>query len=357
MVQVYANILGANTADSDPGVHLFFENKRYIFSAGEGSLRFCNEHKVRFGKIENFFFSQLSHKTLGGLPGLIMTITDHGKNSISLHGPKNLLNYVQSLRFCLMRSDLKLEINEIDRPGLVFEDENLKVKAVPIAVKHVIQKKMDSKQVVHKFTLNGISKEYIEEKIEIPDEQPIKKVKHDQNAQYSIVPPPTPVDIAVSYICHTPDSRGKFDPSKAKQLGLKPGPLFQKLQNGEKVTLEDGRVIESSQVLGPSSRGTILIIVACPSREYMKELLESEEWTEYYSMNVGFVVHQTPSNVFEDVEYQNWIFKFGNKTAHIISNSEYCSNRVSFQDSATLQCKLNLIDSEIFPLVDQSVNK
>lgn len=39
-------------------------------------------------------------------------------------------------------------------------------------------------------------------------------------------------DISVLYICELPEIRGKFDPEKARALGLRPGPKYRELQEG-----------------------------------------------------------------------------------------------------------------------------
>lgn len=45
--------------------------------------------------------------------------------------------------------------------------------------------------------------------------------------------------------------RGRFDPDQARALGIPEGPLWAQLHRGESVTLADGRVIESSVLVGP----------------------------------------------------------------------------------------------------------
>src|SRR5262249_1296707 len=42
---------------------------------------------------------------------------------------------------------------------------------------------------------------------------------------------------------------------RAKALGIPAGPLYSRLQSGQPVTLEDGRVIHPSEVLGPPRPG------------------------------------------------------------------------------------------------------
>lgn len=48
---------------------------------------------------------------------------------------------------------------------------------------------------------------------------------------------------------------GAFNPEKALRLKVPRGPLWGKLQRGEKVALESGVVVSPEQVLGPSRRG------------------------------------------------------------------------------------------------------
>ena len=48
---------------------------------------------------------------------------------------------------------------------------------------------------------------------------------------------------------------GKFDPNKARSLGVPEGPLWGQLQRGERVILKDESTVEPSQVLGKPRRG------------------------------------------------------------------------------------------------------
>ncbi|MBL8919794.1 MAG: ribonuclease Z [Myxococcaceae bacterium] len=65
---------------------------------------------------------------------------------------------------------------------------------------------------------------------------------------------------ALGYVLQEDTRPGRFDLSVAKSLGVPPGPAYGKLQKGEAVTLEDGRVVQPSQVLGPTRRGRKLVI-------------------------------------------------------------------------------------------------
>jgi ribonuclease Z len=60
------------------------------------------------------------------------------------------------------------------------------------------------------------------------------------------------------YVFEERERPGKFNREKAEQLGLKPGPLYTNLQNGESVSI-GGRVIAPEQVIGPMRPGRKIV--------------------------------------------------------------------------------------------------
>ncbi len=89
--------------------------------------RMCMEHKARLAKLEHIFLTQLDSSTVGGLPGiiqrhlplvlfhilphaysyyaigLILTVSDTGKEQLALHGPVNTRQYMHATRHFLYR--------------------------------------------------------------------------------------------------------------------------------------------------------------------------------------------------------------------------------------------------------------
>jgi ribonuclease Z len=53
---------------------------------------------------------------------------------------------------------------------------------------------------------------------------------------------------------------GKFNKKKALEIGIPEGPLFRKIQNGEKIKLDDGRIIKPDEILGPPRKGRKIVI-------------------------------------------------------------------------------------------------
>jgi ribonuclease Z len=53
---------------------------------------------------------------------------------------------------------------------------------------------------------------------------------------------------------------GRFDPDRARTLGIPEGPLWGRIHKGESITLEDGRVIAPQELVGPTRPGRTVVI-------------------------------------------------------------------------------------------------
>ncbi len=92
--------------------------------------------------------------------------------------------------------------------------------------------------------------------VEVTPGEPVKR------KEYSIMP--YAVDhrgvTAVGYALIEEIRRGRFNPEMARALGIPEGPLWGRIHRGESVTLDDGRVIVPSTLVGPERPARRVVI-------------------------------------------------------------------------------------------------
>jgi len=65
---------------------------------------------------------------------------------------------------------------------------------------------------------------------------------------------------ALAYVLAEDERRGRFDPERARALGIPEGPLWGRIHHGHPVTLDDGRVISPETLVGPARPGRRLAL-------------------------------------------------------------------------------------------------
>ncbi|KAL3162089.1 hypothetical protein ABBQ38_009154 [Trebouxia sp. C0009 RCD-2024] len=184
---------------------------------------------------------------------------------------------------------------------------------------------------------------------------------------------PAAVPMAACYICRLTSVPGKFLPQKAKELGVRPGPLFGKLKAGIAVQGKD-RLVHPEEVLEAAPAAPVVIIADCPTRSHLPSLLSSPAWAAFAAPStpqstttpssapdptlgsnpvqehVNCIVHLAPPEVVETEQYQQWMAGFGNTVKHVHVNAKAVPETYPLPSPATLQMKLNCIDAKVFPL-------
>jgi ribonuclease Z len=79
---------------------------------------------------------------------------------------------------------------------------------------------------------------------------------------YAIVPylVEHPGTAAVGYAFVEEERRGRFNPELAREMGIPEGPLWGRIHRGQPVTLDDGRVIDPSALVGATRPGRRVVI-------------------------------------------------------------------------------------------------
>ncbi|MED6204816.1 tRNAse Z trz4, mitochondrial [Stylosanthes scabra] len=337
----YLQILGTgmDTQDTSPSVLLFFDKQRFIFNAGEGLQRFCTEHKIRLSKIDHIFLSRVCSETAGGLPGLLLTLAGIGEEgmSVKIWGPSDLKYLVDAMGSFIPsaamvhtksfggtdETTVLAGCKQLDNPIVLVDDEVVKISAI------ILQP--------HRFERQALS----------PSE-----ALNSSNGKNK--PAAKPGDMSVVYICELPEINGKFDPDKAKALGLRPGPKYRQLQLGNPVQSDRQNItIHPSDVMGPSVPGPIVLLVDCPTESHLESLLSVQSLTNYYNQEGGkcvtCVVHLSPASVVSCSDYQKWMKKFGS-AQHIMAGHEKKNVDIPIlKASARIASRLNYVCPQFFP--------
>eukprot|EP01125_Pyxidicula_operculata_P017165 TRINITY_DN5989_c0_g1_i4.p1 TRINITY_DN5989_c0_g1~~TRINITY_DN5989_c0_g1_i4.p1 ORF type:complete len:750 (-),score=146.91 TRINITY_DN5989_c0_g1_i4:8-2257(-) len=314
----------------------------------------------------------------GGLADLVYQVAV-SSNSLRVHGPAGLVDLSLCSRYFLYSPGFNMYLNEIHSPNCVSlgkTKEEIKVYSVitdsdkPFPIQKLELMKnplfLDVLEVERMWNrdprvLSNLDRceKFLETTPEINySEEDIKRSSQfDMTLEYDrpiYFPKPRKNNQVISYCVHTPIVPPKFDPKKAEQLGVKDKKLFGKLNNGESVTLSDGKVVNPQDCfIGEPTPGPVLLVIYCPSTDYINNLVSNPFWDKYYSgpnneHNVGCIVHMTPEDVAIQPKYIEWFSKFSNAD-NMFLNRKMSIIHPIFARSANFVSGLNYLDEHIFP--------
>ncbi|MEW6736476.1 MAG: ribonuclease Z [Acidobacteriota bacterium] len=169
-----------------------------LLDCGEGTQYRLLRAPLRLGQLEAIFITHVHGDHLFGLPGLLATLSmQRREQPLTIYGPVGVKRFINSaLQATVTRLGYEVTINEIDS-GLVCRGEGYTVLCLPL----------DHQVLDYGYAI-------------VEDDRP-----------------------------------GKFDIEKARALGIPVGPLYGQLQAGHDIRLPDGRLIESSEVVGERRKG------------------------------------------------------------------------------------------------------
>ncbi|MGG1675041.1 ribonuclease Z [Neobacillus sp. NRS-1170] len=176
----------------------------WLFDAGEATQHQILHTSIKPRRIEKIFITHLHGDHIYGLPGLLSSRSFQGGDTeVTVYGPKGIKEFIH-VSLSLSQTYLKYPLTVIEiSEGIIFEDDQFSVEA---------------RMLVHGIPSYG----------------------------YRIV---------------EKDRPGTLLADKLIEAGVQPGPIFRKIKNGEAITLEDGRIIEPHQFLGPEQKGRIVTIL------------------------------------------------------------------------------------------------
>jgi ribonuclease Z len=172
-----------------------------LFECGEGTQRQMMRYGVTFA-LGDLFFTHFHADHFLGVIGLVRTFGLQGRTEpLRLVGPKGAKRLLaQALALGVERQAFEVEIAEVE-PGQVLAREGYELR--------------------------------------------VFAVEHGGGA--------------VGYALVENERLGRFDPDRARALGVPEGPLWGKLQRGQAVVLDDGREVKAETIVGPPRAGRKLV--------------------------------------------------------------------------------------------------
>ena len=179
------------------------EGDTMLFDCGEGTQRQMMRYHVSFA-LNDIFFTHFHADHLIGVIGLLRTLALQGREEpLRLWGPKGATRVLRAAAsFGADRPTFPVEIAELE-PGQRVERAGYHI--VPFLVNH-----------------GG---------------------------------PPS-----YGYVLAEDERKGRFNPDRARELGVPEGPLWGRIHRGLAVTLDDGRTIEPGELVGPPRGGRRVVI-------------------------------------------------------------------------------------------------
>lgn len=180
-----------------PSVALWREGSVFLFDCGENAQMRMLQAGIKRSKIEAIFITHLDVDHFSGMLGLLATLQLQRRESpLTIVGPKGIKSYVE----------WNLKFSEID--------PNYKINFHEIAEDIEQDRVLDAEEY------------YVEAR-------PLKHTK-----------------FCVGYRFQEKDKPGKVDAEKAQKMGITEDDQYKELKAGNDVTLEDGTVVKSIDIVG-----------------------------------------------------------------------------------------------------------
>lgn len=175
-------------------------------------------------------------------------------------------------------------------------------------------------------------------------------------ATVDTLPSTKPSKESICYIARGHDSRGKFDPQKAKELRVPYGRAFGELTAGKSVQSEDGKTITPDMVLGPSRKANGFAIMEIPSVDYIEPLFSLPQWQSPAVMTglKAFVWILGPG-VGNHPRLREFIGSMPDYE-HTVSSTDYCPNYLALTSVAGSVARMAQLNGDIYsvPIYDNS---
>lgn len=190
------------TGRNPSGIFVNRDGDRLLFDVGEGTQRQMMRYGTGFG-VSDVFITHLHGDHVLGLPGLLQTWDfSERTDPLTIHTSRRTRQPLEQFLFALEQPpSYPVTINEVAAGEVVCETEEYRIESF--------------------------------------------ETDHDTRS--------------LGYTLIEEERKGRFDRSRAEELGVPVGPKFSRLHRGEAVELDDGTVVEPDQVVGSPRPGRRIV--------------------------------------------------------------------------------------------------
>jgi ribonuclease Z len=118
---------------------------------------------------------------------------------------------------------------------------------------------------------------------------------------------------SLSYILQMADIPGRFDVSKAQQLGVPSGPLRKQLCEGQPIQTPEGKTVNPTDVLGPTRKGIAIVYSGdtAPNPRLVKA-----------AKNASLLIHDATFTATHKENAENWLHSTAAQAAQIAKQAK-----------------------------------
>ena len=198
----------------------------WLFDCGEATQHQILSSTITLSRLTKIFITHLHGDHIFGLPGLLGSRSfQGGESELKIYGPKGLSRFIDTaIEISGTHLRYPLHIVEIE-DGFQVQEQDYTIKVA------LLEHGLDS----FAFRIEEV------------------------------------------------DKSGELNVEKLKSLGVQPGPIYQKLKNGDSITLDNGKMVHAGEVVGQPIKGRH--IVYCGDTRCTEKTID-------FALNADLLIHE-----------------------------------------------------------------
>lgn len=227
----------------------------WLFDCGEATQHQILSASITLSKITKIFITHLHGDHIFGLPGLLGSRSfQGGESELVIYGPKGIKSFIETaLRVSKTHLRYSLRIDEIE-DGIELNEKGFTIRT------GLLEHGIDS----------------------------------------------------YGYRVEEDEKTGPLIVDKLKELGVKPGPIYKKLKDGESIEF-DGRFIRPNDVIGPAIKGRCIVI--CGDTRYSNRAVE-------LAKGADLLVHEATFSQDKPTLAHDYFHSTSAEAAHVANRAE-----------------------------------